>query len=98
MRRSVALVERERPALAKALEGLGLRVHPSAANFLCVEVPIPGRRFFESLLRAGVIVRALNEYGLERHVRVSVGTRSQNRACVAAIKAVLRDVRIPAEA
>ena len=89
VRRSVELVEREKPKLEKGLEALGLAFQPSAANFLCVRSPIPGRRLFELLLREGVIIRPLEEYGLPEHVRISIGDAVQNRMLLSALKRVL---------
>ncbi len=80
----------ERAALAKALRGLGLRVGESAANFLFVALPKPGREIFEHLLAEGVIIRPLDEYGLPRHVRITVGTSSQNRRLLKALSSILR--------
>ncbi|MBI4056969.1 MAG: histidinol-phosphate transaminase [Elusimicrobia bacterium] len=79
VRRSVVLVEREKEKLHPALHHLGLKVIPSAANFLFVESRIPGKELFQRLLYQGVIVRPLDEYGLHHHLRISVGTSSQNK-------------------
>ncbi len=88
--KSVALARREGAKLARALNGCGLDVvGESAANFLFARSPIPGAELFESLLRLGVIVRPLGEYGLAHHVRVSIGNAAQNKALVSAVKIVL---------
>lgn len=80
LRRSTALVEREKKALARALKDLGVEVVPSAANFLLIHVaPHRGDELFEALLRRGVIVRAMDEYGLPHHLRVTVGLPAENR-------------------
>jgi len=89
--RSVALVRREGEKLARSLGDCGLDVvGASAANFLFVRSPLPGAVLFEALLRHGVIVRPLDEYGLSHHVRVSIGNSAQNRTLVSAVKKVLR--------
>jgi histidinol-phosphate aminotransferase len=61
---------------------------PSQANFVLAEVG-DGRAVFERLLRAGVIVRPMNGYGLPRYVRISVGLPEENRRLIAALKKVL---------
>ncbi len=80
----------ERESLAKALRGLGLRVGESATNFLFVELPRPGREIFERLLALGVIIRPLDEYGLGRHARISVGDASGNRRLLKAMSSILK--------
>jgi len=89
LRRSVRLVAKERSALRAALNGLGLVTPESAANFLFVDSGRPAESIFQDLLRRGVIVRPLGEYGLARHLRITVGTPSQNRRLLAALHAVL---------
>ena len=58
--------------LVQGFEQLGLDYIPSAGNFVCVEVGEAGR-VYEQLLRAGVIVRPVANYGMPRHLRVTVG-------------------------
>jgi histidinol-phosphate aminotransferase len=90
VRRGVDWVEAERPRLARELERRGLRVVPSSANFVMAEAPVPAEELFRRLLRRGVIVRPLAEYGLERHLRISIGGRSENRRLLAALDKELR--------
>jgi histidinol-phosphate aminotransferase len=40
-------------------------------------------------LREGVIVRPIGEYGLERHLRVTVGLPAENERFLAALERVL---------
>lgn len=93
VRRSVALTAKNRAALVRALSALGLKTEESATNFLFCEAPLPGRELFERLLKRGVIVRSLDEYGLTRHVRISVGSASQNRALLFALRGALGETR-----
>lgn len=76
--------------LAEALGRLGLEVVPSQANFLLVKTPVKGSALADALLEAGVIVRPVDGYGLPDYVRISVGTRTENERCVAALAARLR--------
>ena len=64
-------------------------VGESATNFIFARSPLPGRELFKAMLRQGVIVRPLDEYGLQHHIRVSIGTAAQNKALFAALKNVL---------
>ncbi len=89
VRRSVSLVLKSREALASSLRELGFSVSDSAANFLFARSPIPGRELFKALLRSGVIIRPLDEYGLPRHVRITVGSPPENRALLSALRQAL---------
>ncbi|HEV7609381.1 MAG TPA: histidinol-phosphate transaminase [Steroidobacteraceae bacterium] len=75
---AVKVAVSERARVAAQLEKAGTRVLPSAGNFLLVHVGANAREKFESLLRHGVIVRPVGNYGLPEHLRVTLGTREQN--------------------
>ncbi len=64
-----------------AFARMGLEFIPSAANFILVRVG-EGRRVFERMQRQGVIVRAMDSYGLGEWIRITVGTPAQNQRCV----------------
>lgn len=86
--RSVECNRRGRADLATALSELGLRVAPSQANFLFVELPTSAAPVYEALLRRGVIVRTLA--GSPHHLRISVGLPDDNARLVSALREVLR--------
>jgi histidinol-phosphate aminotransferase len=76
-------------ALSAGFQALGLRVHPSVANFVLVDVGREAAPVYEALLRKGVIVRALRPAGLPNHLRVSVGTGEEIVRALAAFAEVL---------
>ncbi len=79
--------------VAQALEGLGLRVTPSVANFLLVHFPeAPGRdaAAADAFLRArGIILRRLEPYGLPHALRMTIGTGEENEAVIEALGAFM---------
>ena len=87
--RSVALNRAGLRQLGAGLAALGLRVLPSVGNFLCVDLGRPAGPVFDGLLRRGVIVRPVANYGLPNHLRISVGTAEENDRCLAALAEVL---------
>jgi histidinol-phosphate aminotransferase len=50
------------------------RVTGQAGNFLLMETVFPAPELYRDLLRQGVLVRPLDDYGLPNHVRVAMGT------------------------
>ena len=89
VKKSVALNEKEKTFLIPELTKRGFTVVPTAGNFILFNVaPLKGRRVFEDLLGEGVIVRSVDEYGLPDYVRVTVGTRSENKIFLAALSRV----------
>ncbi|MEE9143005.1 MAG: histidinol-phosphate transaminase [Gammaproteobacteria bacterium] len=75
--------------LTAAGESLGLFVLPSVGNFLLVDMGQPAGPLFEALLREAVIVRPVANYGLPNHLRITVGTPSENDRLVSALNKVL---------
>jgi histidinol-phosphate aminotransferase len=75
--------------LRKELAALGLGQVPSCANFILVRVG-NGNDVFERLVRHGVIVRPVGVYEFPEYIRVTVGTMSENRRFIEALKKVLK--------
>ena len=61
---------------------------PSVANFVLVKTG-NGKRVFEELQRAGIIVRPVANYNLPEWVRITVGTPEQNQRLVRELKRIL---------
>jgi histidinol-phosphate aminotransferase len=74
------------------LEKLQLRTHPTQANFFLIDVGHDGQKVYEAMLRRGVIVRAMNSYGLNSYIRISVGRPEENRRFVDNLKEVLAEL------
>lgn len=64
---------------------LGFPFIPSAGNFVCIEVG-DAARINEHLLRQGVIVRPIANYGMPRHLRVTTGLPEENERFLSALK------------
>ncbi|MCC5868662.1 MAG: histidinol-phosphate transaminase [Gammaproteobacteria bacterium] len=63
--------------LAGTLDALGLWYGADAGNFLLVDMGRPAAEVYTQLLKQGVIVRPLANYGLPHHLRISIGTHAQ---------------------
>jgi histidinol-phosphate aminotransferase len=73
---NVAVAERAR--VAARLGKSGTKVLPSAGNFLLLHAGPHAAARFDSLLRKGIIVRPVVNYGLPEYLRVTLGTVEQN--------------------
>jgi len=87
MLRTREITREGRDFLEAEFAAMGLKFVPSAANFVLVHVG-DGDKVFQTLLRQGIIVRAMRSYKLPEWIRVSVGTMDQNRRFVAALRAL----------
>ena len=77
--------------LEAGFDALGLRYVPSHGNFILVEVGDAGR-INEALLKQGVIVRAVGNYGLPTWLRITIGLPEENAAFLAALGPLVRGV------
>lgn len=91
--RSRALNDAGRQQWLDGLRALGLDAIPSRGNFLCVDMGRPALPLFQALLREGVIVRPVANYGLPNHLRISIGLPEENAFALAALARVLEAAR-----
>ncbi|RJQ48294.1 MAG: histidinol-phosphate transaminase [Gammaproteobacteria bacterium] len=89
--RSVALNRAGMAQLTQAFTRLRLSFIPSLANFISVDVERPAQPVYEGLLREGVIVRPVANYGMPRHLRVTIGTHEENARFLGALEKVLEE-------
>jgi histidinol-phosphate aminotransferase len=87
--RSLAVNAAGLKQLTQECEALGLRVAPSAANFVLVDLGRPAGPVTAALLQRGVIVRPVANYGYPNHLRITVGTPAENERCLVALRGVL---------
>ncbi|MGY0576115.1 histidinol-phosphate transaminase [Bradyrhizobium sp. RDM12] len=87
-------VRLERQRVAAALSDFGFSVTPSQANFLLARVPVgQGGRWWQAALEdQKVLVAFFPDAGLEECIRVSIGTKRQMDAFLAAVGSILRKV------
>lgn len=71
-----------------AFAEMGLEYIPSVANFVLVKVG-DGDAVFDTMLKRGVIIRAMRGYKLPEWVRISIGTMEQNYRCIETLKEAL---------
>jgi len=82
--RSLEMNRRGMAFLSRELAALGLKVIPSAANFLYVETGNDSKDDFKELLKLGVIIRPLGFMGMPQGTRVTIGTQEENQRVVEA--------------
>jgi histidinol-phosphate aminotransferase len=68
---------RRRDAFSAALRDLGIRVYPSAGNFVLADFGAQGPAFFVQLGRAGILVRERSAEIAPGFVRISIGTQAE---------------------
>jgi histidinol-phosphate aminotransferase len=78
--------------LTQAFDQMGLKYIPSSGNFVLVKVgdqPDSGPKVNLELLKAGVIVRPVGNYGLPEWLRISIGLPEENEVFIKVLKNIL---------
>ena len=87
--KSVELNREGMKQLVAAFEQLGIEYIPSVGNFISAKMPRSGKAVFEALLREGVIVRPVDNYGMPDYLRITIGTEAENDKFITALNKVL---------
>jgi histidinol-phosphate aminotransferase len=74
------------------LEKLGLPFLRSEANFVLFDTLRDAKLVNEALLKRGIIMRPVGNYGFPNHLRLSVGLQEENELAIKALGEVLKEV------
>jgi histidinol-phosphate aminotransferase len=89
VRRSRQLIREEKKFLYSQLRKLKLFFVPTEANFILIEVGTRAKEVEHKLLEKGVVVRGMQVYDLPQFIRVSIGTREQNKEFIGELETIL---------
>jgi len=83
------LVLKGKAYIYDCLSRLGIAYVPSVANFILIDVGRDSVAVFKDMLKYGVIVRDMLQYGLKNFIRVTIGTQKENERFIQVLKKVL---------
>lgn len=79
-----------REYLSDQLARLGISFVPTQANFILVHIGPRASAVHQSLLQAGVMVRAISGHGLDHYLRVTIGLPAENHTFITALEQAMR--------
>jgi len=88
-KKTLKLVHSGLDFLYRSLDNMGIEYFPSQANFFLVNVRQNADVVFEAMLKQGVIVRSMTEYGFPEFIRINVGLPAENDRFLKALAKVL---------
>ncbi|OGC25679.1 histidinol-phosphate transaminase [candidate division WOR-1 bacterium RIFOXYB2_FULL_42_35] len=71
------------------LDKLGLEHKKTEANFIFINLKRSADEAFIELMRQGVIIRPLTSFGFPEAIRVTIGTKEQNKKLVAVLSKII---------
>ena len=74
----------------RKLSDLGISYLPSVANFVLIDVGVDSKKVFKRMLKLGVIVRDMKQYGLDNFIRLTIGTQKENIKSMRVLRKVLK--------
>jgi len=89
VRRAVVMNRDGMRQITQGVVQLGLGFIPSAGNFVCIDFGRLALPLYDKLLREGVIVRPVANYGMPNHLRVTIGLPEENQRFLDALKNIL---------
>ncbi|MDD5155977.1 MAG: histidinol-phosphate transaminase [Candidatus Omnitrophica bacterium] len=75
--------------LYECLQRMGIAYVPTVANFILIDTGRDGLGVFKEMLKYGVIVRDMKQYGLKNFIRVTIGTKQENERFIKVLKKIL---------
>ncbi len=90
LNRTLTHVRKERAFLYRALGRMDIRYIESATNFILIDAGMDSTVVFKKLLKKGVIVRDMKSWGFDTFIRVTVGTRAEDKRFIGALKGIVR--------
>jgi histidinol-phosphate aminotransferase len=81
--------------LEREFTRLGLAYFPPAANFFAVRVPVSAASAYDALLERGIVVRSGDGLGLPGYLRITIGTKSENKTLVAVLDRLVAEWAAP---
>jgi len=86
IKETVDLVKHERNYMHTELKKIGVHFWPSQGNFILTKPPMDEKEFEAKMLDLGVMVRPVSAFGAPGCVRITIGTREANDACLTALR------------
>ena len=78
----------------RQLSDMGLAYVDSVANFILIDVGLNSQEVFKSMLKFGVIVREMSQYGLKNFIRLTIGTAKENQRAMHVLRKLLKEGKI----
>ena len=92
LRRTVEITWQGLDYFYKELQELKAPYVESQGNFVLFDTQRDASQVFEALLRRGIILRPVLNYGFKTHLRMSVGLPDENVAAIQALREVFQEI------
>ena len=78
-----------RKFLYEEFKKIGLEFIPTQANFILVNLKRDGVATTRNLIKKGLIIRDMEQYGLKNYVRITIGKKEENKFLIRELRRIL---------
>jgi len=89
VKKTLALTVEGLKFLYSQLNGMGLDYITTQANFFMIKTPIGAKETYKRMLKEGVIIRSMEDFGMKDFIRISVGLPEENERFIKTLKKIL---------
>ena len=89
--KTVHLIHKEKAFIYPQLDALGVNYWKTQANFFMLKPEMPASQFEELMLKEGIMVRPVANFGAPGCIRVTIGTREANQAFLGALRKIISE-------
>jgi len=86
--RSIQSNEQNKQFLMPAFTDLGFNHLPVTSNFITVDLGVDATPVYQDLLKQGIIVRPIANFGMPNHLRISIGLDTENQRLLKAFSRI----------
>lgn len=90
IKKTVDLIQKEKTYLYKELDKQGIKYWKTQANFITIKPRMNDKLFEEAMIKEGIMVRPVANFGAPKCIRVTIGEREANKAYIKALKKILK--------
>lgn len=90
IKKTVDLVQTEKAYIYGKLDKLDVKYWKTQANFITLKPKMNDKKFEEAMLKEGVMVRPVANFGAPGCIRVTIGDREANQKYLRALKKILK--------
>ena len=91
--RSRELIKEEKTFLYSRLREMKLSYIPTQANFMLIKLGRKTSYIAKRLLQDGIIIRGMKAYNLNQHIRLTIGTREQNKRFIGSLRKIILSIQ-----
>lgn len=90
IKKTVDLIQKEKNYLYKELDKLGMKYWKTQANFITIKPKMNDKLFEEAMIKEGIMVRPVANFGAPKCIRVTIGERDANKSYIKALKKITK--------